>query len=184
MLHRDWYPTETAVDLQQAIVGSPAMYCAVAVAGTLVAGFAGITRQSGTDNGPSSVVWLGAHEAMATASSRMIEALGATGFIGFDFMIDAATGQAYLLECNPRPIQVCHLGPRIGIDLCAALAAALRGDAPAPAAASGAEVVALFPQEWQRDPASLAANRNHLDVPWDDPGLIRAMVATIGGKAA
>jgi hypothetical protein len=64
------------------------------------------------------------------------------------------------------------------VDLCAALAAALRGE-PLPAqAATGEAEIALFPQEWLRDPASLSAATRFLDVPWEDPALLRAMVNT------
>lgn len=176
LLHRDWYPTDTDIDVQEAIAGVPAMYCAVAVEGELLAGFAGITRQSGANHGPSSLVWLGDHPAMASASAAMVAALGATGFLGFDFMIEDATGEAYLIECNPRPIQVCHLGSRIGADLCAALAARLRNEARPDLRDVSAEEIALFPQEWRRDAASLTGSDNYLDVPWDDPPLLRAMV--------
>jgi hypothetical protein len=177
MLHRDWYPNDADIDVQKAIAGVPAMYCAVAVNGEMLAGFAGITRKSGPDHGPSSVVWLGEHAAMAEASATMIAALDATGFLGFDFMIEDATGDAYMIECNPRPIQVCHLGSRIGADLCAALAAKLRREALPSRQAIRAEEIALFPQEWQRDAGSLADTDRYLDVPWDDQPLLRAMVA-------
>ena len=100
-----------------------------------------------------------------------------TGFLGFDFMIEDATGDAYLIECNPRPIQVCHLGSRIGADLCGALAARLRQAAPPSQTAIRAEEIALFPQEWQRDAGSLADTDRYLDVPWEDQPLLRAMVA-------
>ena len=176
LLHRDWYPTTSSTDIQQAIDGTPAMYCAVAVAGKLVAGFAGVTRQATSANGPSSVVWIGPDNEMEAAAAKMIAALGATGFIGFDFMIEAATGHAYLLECNPRPIQVSHLGARIGIDLCAALAAELSGEQNPQPRSVTSETVALFPQEWQRDPAALAQCTEFRDAPLDDPRLMRFMV--------
>lgn len=173
LLHRDWYPTPGAIDIQQAIAGEPAMYCALAMAGTLVAGFAGHTKQASSATGPSSVVTIGPDAAMEQAAATMIAGLGASGFIGFDFMIETGTGRAYLLECNPRPIQVGHLGARIGVDLCAALAAALHHRAGAAATASGHATVALFPQEWARNPAGGADGH---DVPWDDPSLLAAMV--------
>ncbi len=177
LLHRDWYPTDTEIGVQRAIEGTPAMFCAVAVSGRMLAGFAGVAQQTTSTTGPSSVVWIGADAAMAKASAAMIEALGATGFIGFDFMIETGTGAAYLLECNPRPIQVCHLGPRVGVDLCHALADGMRGDTASPGLAAGSETIALFPQEWQRDPESIGHSDMALDIPWDDPPLLRAMVA-------
>ena len=176
LLHRNWYPTGTAIDVQKSIVGEPARYCGIAVGGKLVAGFAGFARQTGTPNGPSSIVSLGQHAEMRQASAAMIAALGATGFVSFDFMIESRTGHAYLIECNPRPIPVCHLGGRIGVDLCVALAAELRAEPPKPAGAIRAEDIRLFPQEWQREPADLADSDAYLDVPWDDPALLRAMV--------
>jgi hypothetical protein len=185
LLGRDWYPTGTAIDLQRAIAGRPAMYCALAWRGALLAGFAGLPQETDGETGPSTVVRLGAHPAMAEAAEAMIRALGATGFIGFDFMIEDGTGQAYLLECNPRPIQVCHLGPRVGVDLAAALAAALAGQAPDPRGRepSGEAVVALFPQLWRQDPARFAACAALADLPWEDPGLLRRMVTEVAPDA-
>ena len=172
VLGRDWFPTPAYVDVQSAIDGRPAMYCAVAWQGKMLAGFGGIPRETVSATGPSSVLWIGPHPAMAAAAERMIAALGASGFIGFDFMLAHGTDDAYLLECNPRPIQVCHLGARIGADLMRPLADALAGRAVATDAATPdhALEVALFPYAGQRsdfDPATV------LDVPWDDAGLCR-----------
>ena len=105
--------------------------------------------------------------------------MGATGFISFDFMIEAKTGKAYLLECNPRPIQIGHLGPRIGINLCDALARAVRGEVALQSGAANEATVAMFPQEWLRSPTTIAGLDAPLDVPWDDPELMRAMVTTL-----
>jgi hypothetical protein len=177
LAHRDWFPVNVAVDMQQRIVGTPSMFCAVAYKGKMLAGYAGITRQTCYESGPSSVVWIGAHAEMAEASEALIAAMGATGFIGFDFMIDDADGHAYLLECNPRPIPIVHLGGRIGADLCTVLAAALLGRPVAAAAPAAAEEITLFPQEWKRDPKVATARQTYHDVPWDDQRLLDAMVA-------
>ena len=178
MLSRDWYPTAGDIDIQKAVDGSPAMYCVLAIGGKVVAGFAGEARQTSSATGPSSVVWIGAHDAMARASATMVGALGITGFVGFDFMLEHGTGAAYLLECNPRPIQVGHLGARIGVDLGAALAAAMRGETVRTQPEQEA-VVRLFPQEWRRDPTSLDRDTADCDVPWDDPSLVREMIGTV-----
>jgi hypothetical protein len=176
LMHRDWYPTETAIDVQRSITGTPAMFCAVAIQGRMIAGFAGITQQTCAANGPSSIVWIGADAEMARMSEAMIRALGATGFIAFDFMVDDATGDIYLLECNPRPIPVCHLGSRIGVDLCVALKAELGGAGHAAGEQVMGETITLFPQEWQRNPHGIAKTTNYIDIPLDDPELLRAMV--------
>jgi hypothetical protein len=164
---------------QQAIDGSPAMFCAVALNGRMLAGFAGFALQTQSATGPSTIVRIGPHAEMAEASARLAEAMGATGFISFDFMIEDKTGKAYLLECNPRPIQIGHLGPRIGINMCDALARAMRGEAPLQSGATKEAEIAMFPQEWLRSPATIAGLDAPLDVPWDDPELLRAMVSTV-----
>ena len=176
---RDWYPMDTAIDLQQAIEGAPAMYTVAVHKGRVLAGFAGFALQTQSATGPSTIVRIGPHAEMAEASARLAKAMGATGFISFDFMIEAKTGKAYLLECNPRPIQIGHLGPRIGIDLCAALSRAMRGEVAPQADAVNQTTVAMFPQEWLRSPATIAGLDAPLDVPWDDPELLRAMVSTV-----
>jgi len=38
------------------------------------------------------------------------------------------------------------------------------------------ETVALFPNEWLRDPHSRYLTHGHHDVPWDDPALLKAYV--------
>jgi hypothetical protein len=74
-LSRDWYPVNTAIDAQRAIVGMPAMFSAVAMDGRLLAGFAGLKQQTAYAGGPSSVVWLGANPQIEEASRKMIFAL-------------------------------------------------------------------------------------------------------------
>jgi hypothetical protein len=182
-MHRDWYPTETAIDVQRSIMGTPAMFCAVAIQGRMVAGFAGITQQTCAANGPSSIVWIGADAEMERMSEIMIRALGATGFVAFDFMVDGATGDIYLLECNPRPIPVCHLGSRIGVDLCAALKAELSSESRTVGEQVIGETITLFPQEWQRNPDGIAKTANYIDIPLDDPELLHVMVDAFAGAA-
>jgi hypothetical protein len=181
LLNREWYPTNAPVDVQKAIVGVPAMYNCIALGGHCLAGFAGMRHRSESASGPSSVVWLGAHPRIADASNEMIAALGASGFINFDYMIEEDTDEIYLLECNPRPGQVSHLGPRVGVDLCAALARELRGEAPNESAPENrGEVIHLFPQEWIRDPRAVVGLGKNLDVPLDDPKLLNFMIAAGG----
>ncbi len=176
VVHRDWYPNRAPIDVQQAINGRPAMTCAVAVDGRVLASFAGVALQTCAANGPSSIAWVGPHVGMERASAEMIAALGFTGFVGFDFIIDSQTGEHYLLECNPRPIPICHLGKRIGVDLCAALAAELSGGRQEPATVVGEETIVLFPNEWQRHPEGLANTKYYIDIPFGDPPLMSSMV--------
>ncbi len=180
LLRRDWYPVGSRVDVQQSVDGFPAFYAALAWKGKMLAGFAGFVERASSAHGPSCVVRLARHEEMARTSSTLIAATGVTGFVGFDFMIESATGKAFLLECNLRPVQACHLGSRIGVNLCDALADAIRGDPRRRLPAEREETVALFPQEWRRDPAALADFPGFVDAPLDDPALLTRMT---GGGA-
>jgi hypothetical protein len=125
--------------------------------------------------GPSSLVHFIDHGDMEAATSRLITRWRASGFFGFDFIIDHDDHHAYLLECNPRPVPISHIGGFGGHDLCAALAVKLIGTTARPAEPVHAERVALFPQEWRRDPMSPWLHDAYHDVPWDDIPLLRAL---------
>jgi carbamoylphosphate synthase large subunit len=180
LLMRDWYPKHVSIDVQKAIVGQPAMYCVSAKDGHTLAGLGAVALRTTSPTGPSSIVELGVPQPqMAAAAAKLVAAFGASGILGFDFIIEARTGDAYFLECNPRPIPIAHLGPHVGVDLCDALAKAYRNGAPSRAAATSSKVIALFPQEWTRSPGTLDMTTTFVDVPWDDPDLLRAMITPL-----
>ncbi len=58
--------------------------------------------------GPATVVRIIDHPEMAHTARTLIARLGLSGFCGFDFML-THTGEAYLLELNPRVTPTCHL---------------------------------------------------------------------------
>src|SRR5262249_2378748 len=67
-----------------------------------------------------------------------------------------------------------HLALGSARDLPAALLAAVRGQ-PIPAREKVTEnaTIALFPQEWSRDPQSPMLNTASHDIPWEEPDLVR-----------
>ncbi len=177
-LNREWFPTNKVLSLQQFIQGRPAMYALVALQGKVLAGYSAIPECTTSATGPSSVVRFVNNAEMANVSTKLVEHFGYSGFCGFDFMIEESTGNAYLLECNPRPIPICHLGHKIGLDLGVALHDGLKGISSAKVPEIAQEkVIALFPQEWKRDPSSPHITQNDHDVPWDDPALLTAILA-------
>jgi hypothetical protein len=104
--------------------------------------------------------------------------LGYSGFASLDFMLDGS-GRAFLIELNPRPTPIAHLGERFGSCLCRHLHAALSGQPSSAGEPQGLPSrVALFPQEWVRDQDSphIAGGAYH-DAPWDEPDLLEAYVA-------
>ncbi len=130
-----------------------------------------------SSSGPATVMrWID-HPEMSSAVGKMVRRLGLSGLHGFDFMIEARTGNAYLIEINPRTTQVGHLTLGAGRDLPAALCAVLAGSTvEAAPKLTEKDTVVLFPQEWMRDPGSAFLSSGYHDVPWEEPELLRACV--------
>jgi hypothetical protein len=127
--------------------------------------------------GPATVMRVVENADMVGAADKMVRRLKLSGIHGFDFMLEAQTDKAYLIEINPRATQIGHLTLGPGHDLPAALKAVLTGDAiqyaPKP---TESDVVVLFPQEWMRDPASPLIQAEYHDVPWEEPALLQACI--------
>jgi hypothetical protein len=113
-------------------------------------------------------------------SDRLCREFNMSGFFSIQFIVDERTGQAHLLEINRRLITHMHLGERVGRDLGRALFAALSGQ-PAPRGSVEDEIegeaVVVFPREWLRDPQSPHLSEFPVDIPWDEPELVEAMLA-------
>lgn len=128
--------------------------------------------------GPSSVLRLIENSEMSAVAEKMVRRLGLSGIHGFDFMLEAHTGNAHLIEINPRATQVGHLALGPGHDLPAALYAVVSGETfHAAPKVTDKDVITLFPQEWMRDPASALLTSGYHDVPWEEPELLRACVS-------
>jgi hypothetical protein len=127
--------------------------------------------------GPATVLRLIENAEMSAAANKMARRLNLSGLHGFDFMLESQTGNAHLIEINPRSTQVGHLTLGLGRDIPAALYSAVSRQVvrPAPKVTED-DTFALFPQEWIRDPASAFLQSAYHDVPWDKPELIRACV--------
>ena len=112
-------------------------------------------------------------------SETLCRAFGISGFFA-QFIINADTGEAHLLEINRRTVTHMHMGERVGADLAVALHDHLRGSPPAPVTeflGDFGPTVAVFPREWLRDPESPYLRECPVDVPWDEPELIEAILA-------
>jgi hypothetical protein len=128
--------------------------------------------------GPATVVRWIENIDIANAVAKMVRRLNLSGVHGFDFMLEEETGEAYLIEMNPRATQVGHLAMGPGRDIPAALYTALSGDVPqsAPTITEN-DTIALFPQEWIRDPESSFLRSAYHDIPWNEPEFIRDCVS-------
>ena len=127
--------------------------------------------------GPATVLRLIEHAEMSATVGKMTRRLNLSGVHGFDFMLEADTGNAYLIEINPRAPQVGHLTFGPGRDLPAALYSAVSGQSVHPSSkVTDNDTIVLFPHEWMRDPRSAFLQSGYHDVPWEEPGLVVACV--------
>jgi ATP-grasp domain len=167
----------SVVNAQSFIAGREATSLVACWKGAVLAGlhFEVLNKQDPT--GPASVLRLMENAEMSSAAEKMARRLNLSGLHGFDFILEARTGNPYLIEMNPRATQVGHLTLGPGRDLPAALYAALCGQTVREApSVTDQDTIALFPQEWTRDPASSFLRSAYHDVPWAESELLRACV--------
>ena len=171
----------SAVTAQSFISGTEATSAAACWNGKVLASLHFAVLQKGHYAGHATVLRRIAHPEMPAAVETMVDRLKLSGMNGFDFMLDSEARHAYLIEINPRATQVGHLNLGNGADLPSALIAALCNTSAKPSpAVTESDIVALFPQEWLRDPASRYLRSGYHDVPWDQPELLRTCVRKPG----
>jgi predicted ATP-grasp superfamily ATP-dependent carboligase len=137
--------------------------------------------------GPGSVVRFVGLPAVAAATARLFALTGMHGLVGTQYIVERATGIPYLIEVNRRMLPATHCGALVGIDLAEALYAAVSGQpwtGPVDLPPGPGMALALFPQEWYRDPASEWLRTLPTDAPWDDPALFATMLRLGRDEAA
>lgn len=169
------------LSLQAHIDGAPATTAFACWQGEVLATIHGDVMSGAEGTGPASVVRIVSDAAMQAAVVKLARRFKLSGLHGLDFIRDRE-GRVHLLEINPRATQTAAFAMGEGHDLVAALAARVSSEPArqaivARSAAISGDLVALFPQEWLRDPTSAWFARAHHDVPWDDPALIEACLA-------
>jgi glutathione synthase/RimK-type ligase-like ATP-grasp enzyme len=166
--------------VQAHVVGKVYAQAMTAWQGTILAGFVREKLVTHSPLGPATVVRCVRMPEIRRFSDQLAIGLGMNGFFGLDYIVDAGTGEAYLLEINRRATPATHLGGMIDIDLCAALYAAVNGQPLSDRRDldPGEEhMITHFPQEWLRDPQSRYLRDFRIDAPWDDPEVMEAMLA-------
>ena len=166
--------SRSVVNAQEFIAGRDATSLAACWKGEVLAALHFVVINKQYERGPSSVLRLIENNEINAATERLVRRLKLSGLHGFDFLLENNTEKPYLIEMNPRATQVGHLALGPGRDLPAALSAAVRGE-PIPEIQTVTEnsTIALFPQEWLRNPQSTFLSSAYHDIPWDEPDLIR-----------
>lgn len=165
---------QSIVNAQEFITGRDATSLVACWKGAVLAAlhFEVVNKQY--ECGPASVLRLIENEEIAAAAEKVVRRLNISGLHGFDFLLEKDTERPYLIEMNPRATQVGHLALGPGRDLPAALNAAIRGHAvPETVKITQNSTIALFPQEWLRNPQSTFLTSAYHDIPWEEPDLIR-----------
>ena len=155
--------------------------CAVACwQGDVLAWTAVEVLQRSSDFGVATVVRRVKGEPMIAAARSIARHLQLSGFFGFDFVLDQYKPQANLIEINPRATQISHFPGYDSPDLPAALFGAIcNKEVLSSSDRWSTDEVALFPQEWKRDPASEWFSKAFHDVPFEEPELVRYFASDI-----
>ena len=165
---------QPSITLQSHIVGDEATCtCACWQGKVLACVTLRIIKTSGRA-GASTVVQVFDDPNILQAVERLSRRLRISGLYGFDFIIQKESRQPFLIEINPRATQTMHLRTDTGSPAFALrFAVTGEGASPAPLYKNG-DTIALFPQEWLRDPESDLLRTAHPDVPWNEPEFVRA----------
>lgn len=172
--------TRGRILLQARIPGRVRHHTVAAMRGALLAG---VSREKLIANpppaGPATVTRYFRVPEMREASEKLVRAFGMSGLFAFEFIAHEGTGECFLLEINRRVTPGTHAAAHVGVDLCAALYAGLHGvpvSTRTDLDPDEEHTLAHFPQEWLRDPDSRYLREHPVDAPWDDPGLLAAML--------
>jgi hypothetical protein len=160
------------VSAQQFIAGKPAASGFACWRGEVIGAIYYDVLVSQGEVGPPNVIRRVDCPQLEDATRKIVRHYGLSGIHGMDFIRDAS-GRVHLLEINPRPTQGSTIAFGPGRDLPAALVSLFLPGAGMRRPVSS-DTVAIFPREWQRDPASPYLTSGHHDVPWDDPGVLLA----------
>jgi hypothetical protein len=129
--------------------------------------------------GAATVVRLIDNAEIRTAAQRIAERLQLSGFHGLDFILEHDTGNAYLLELNPRCTQLGHLPIGGQGDLAGMLCEAFTGvHSQTNQTPISGDTIAFFPQAALVNQESGSKQTGYQDIPWQEPRLVRELMRT------
>ncbi len=168
------------VSIQAHVEGWPGDLAMLCRDGEVLAAICAEAVKLESEHGPATIVRLVERPELVEAAGRIAAALRLNGFHGIDFVVEAATGRALLVELNPRltPLANIRLDPHGGLarDLVGAAATLFSGaPCPPPATLPAGDLVAHFPSAVRA--GGLAGCFQ--DIPVDDPALLAEMLRPI-----
>jgi ATP-grasp domain len=165
------------VTVQQFIPGRPANTMFACWQGELLGLVTVEVIASQGATGAATIVRIVNNEQIAEAARLLARKFTLSGFHGLDFILERETGDAYLIELNPRCTQLGHLPLPSQGDLAEALCKMLRNepDCEIEDPIHG-DTVAFFPQAFHWNPKSPYLRSGYHDVPWEHPELVRQLL--------
>lgn len=166
---------------QRPVVGVPASTVASCWSGELLGSISvQAVSATGKGNSPPVKVQIVDNEPMVRAARLMAEKLGLSGFQDFEFMLDADSGKATLVEINPYCVAPVYLNTGPGHDPVDAFCRRWTGRPPAAQApVHPGRLIAYFPQSWVADPSDPVLKTGAYDVPVQDPGLVNQVIRMV-----
>jgi hypothetical protein len=168
-------PGEPVVNAQAYVPGRPANTAMACWRGRLLAAVHVDVIEERWPNGPATVVRPVDRPAMQEAAERIARRFNLSGLHGLDFVHDARCDVSRLVEINPRATPTSHFARGEGRDPVVGLISEISGGLAKPArSAIPADSIALFPQEWLRDPQSAHIANAHQDIPREHADVLHA----------
>ena len=165
------------VNFQRFGDGMPANSAVACWNGEVLASISVVAMRTRGPQGASTIVRVIDHPEMIEAGVKLVRRLGLSGFCGFDFLLEANTSVAHLIEMNARTTPISHLALSEGRNLVTALATRLDGiTAICPTPAITQDVIAFFPQAWLLEPGSELLYSGYHDIPWGEQALVRELM--------
>ena len=164
--------------VQAYVPGRTQFYAATAWRGSLLCGYA-IDKLEGKRGEPATVVRYFHSDELEEATARLARGFGASGIFSPEFIVHEQSGERYLVDIYRRVTAGTHRGGSINVGSGAALLAALESKTSSMRSrldAGEEHLFVDFPQEWMRDPQSRYLRDHPVDMPWDEPELIEAML--------
>ena len=161
------------ITLQRLVDGRPANTMAACLDGEVLAEVSVIVLAADGPTGAATMIQRISEPRMGHAARLLARRLKLSGFFGLDFMIEASTGDPYLIEMNPRCTQLGHLEFLDQGSLAGVFTAKWRG-IPLPRATKPIPLatIGLFPQALKTlPPDSRRLEGAYVDLPSDQPAL-------------
>jgi hypothetical protein len=177
----EWiHAKRSGLSAQRPLSGSLAKTVAACWKGAVLAQISVEIMAPGGREVPTAVVRVIENEQMVKTVRRMADRLELSGFHSFDFILDAESGQATLIELDSYCSTPSHLNAGPGHDLVDAFCRRWLNASPAETEpVHPGTLVAYFPQAWAANPSDPLLETGAYDVPAADPILARRLMQLV-----